>query len=275
MDTKENPEESRSDEILTAATRIVYQLPAVLSTLAGFGIVAYLVGWIYSRAYLGEFKALWLIAEVPTTTLLTNSWLPSLMLVVIVVLGISDLAEAAWRPKATEIVLRYGPYVALALIVAELILSRRGASPGVLFILVHALAWVWVVLAGAGVEAMVLAARDRPITLATWNLYLAFTVVVIGLHGVPTALGWSHAIRDLDPDHSTLPVAAVRGSSSKEPKSLRVLLVTSGRVYGVTLRPGTSPEEVMVIPWDQVLSIRERPAKPQPPQSPKKQEPSS
>ncbi|SRR5713226_3657262 len=255
MGNAETPRtDANTENLFTALGRILGVLPQIASGLLGFAGFAYIVGWIEAHSYFERFGASWLMGELSPFALLTHSWTPLLTLLIFLWLGITDLAEAAWRVKGTTYVLRYGWYVAFALMIMEPILNIIILDRP-LWLLSYITAVAWTIIAAAAFEMVVLRLRAG---IFGWNYpsaALVFAVVVYGLYLIPSAMGRSDGIRDRDSKRSTLPILFL-GPGHPDTGNLRLLLAAGENFYGVGLDESKEHPKVLVLHRSHVYSVQ-------------------
>jgi|GEM_PF-4798552 len=248
-------EEVATEPVFQALSRILGVLPRVASGLIAFGSVAYIVGWIEARSYFNQFGASWLTEELSATNLLTHSWTPLVLLLFFMWLGITDLAEGgAWRAKATLYTLRYGWYIPFVLLIIEAILNTYILNKP-FFLLSHLNAIIWIFVAGAAFEAIILSLQTRNLSWDHLSASLIYAVVVLGLYFTPDALGRSQGLKDRDPQFSSLPILKLH-SETPTANDLRLLFFSGDRFYAIQLADKKTFPEILILNRSDVLSIQ-------------------
>lgn len=224
----------KAESARAGARRIIEQAPKVLAGLAAISGVAYLAGSIYTRAYFAEFGASWILDEVPTAIYFSQSWIPLLLILFFAYLATTNLALIESRTNLTAskqftvsvAVVKYGPWLLLALLAITPLLSTFGYAATAIVLSVVSVPLILLLFSSA---LELLAARltkaDRHIDLSM--AYLSFVVIAAGLYVVPAQLGMNWARVDKQASSSLLTVY-LRG---KEETEYKLLFSVGERLY--------------------------------------------
>ena len=137
MPSKDN---KKAETARANTRRIIEQAPKILLGLFAITGVAYLAGSIYTRSYFSEFRASWILDEVPTTVYFSQNWIPLLLILFLGYLATTSLASMENQGKATGTtrfkvsvaVVQYGPWLLVGfLIMIPLLSGLRWIMPAI------------------------------------------------------------------------------------------------------------------------------------------------
>jgi hypothetical protein len=246
------------------ARRLIEQTPKALAGLAAVSGVAYLAGSIYTKAYFSEFGASWILEEVPAATYFSQSWVPLLLMLYfgylattnLAVIGSQDDLTGSFQFKLSVVLVQYGSWFLLAILVATPLLSSFGyIIPAIVLSIIGVVSIL--LLFSSALELVVVRfttrTMGRPIDLSM--AYLAFAVIAAGLYVVPAQLGMNWARVDKQPTSSLLPVY-LRNDAERQ---YRLLFSVGERLYVFPARfegayppvQGTTIANVSFVPPDQ------------------------
>ncbi|MGE3976541.1 MAG: hypothetical protein AB7F94_03040 [Nitrospira sp.] len=240
---RDDPDRNKSTRAGTR--RLIEQTPKALAGLAAMSGVAYLAGSVYTKTYFSEFGASWILEEVPTATYFSQSWVPLLLMLYfgylattnLAVIGSQDDVTQSFQFKLSVVLVRYGSWILLTLLVVAPLLSTFGyVMPAIVLSIICIVAIL--LLFSSAVELVVvrLTTRGRLIDLSM--TYIAFAVIAAGLYVVPMQLGMNWARVDKQPTSSLLTVYL-----RSDPKTeYRLLFSVGERLYVFPSRfEGTYP----------------------------------
>ncbi len=228
---RDAPDKSTSSR--AGARRLIEQTPKALVGLAIITGVAYLAGSIYTKAYFSEFGASWILEEVPAAIYFNQSWVPLLLILYFGYLATTNLAvigdqdvTASFQFRLSVILVRYGSWFLLALLVIPPLLSTFGYVMSAIVLSIIAVATLLLLLSSA-LELVVgrLKTMGRLIDLSM--AYIAFAVIAAGLYVVPAQLGLNWALVDKQTTSSLLTVY-LRSDAEQE---YRLLFSVGERLY--------------------------------------------
>lgn len=187
------------------------QAPKALAGMAALAIVAYGEGALYTRAYLAQFGALWILDSVPMAVFFEHSGLPLLILFFLVLLAVrglldreqTDLARIRRRFTVSLTTIIYGPWGLAGLSLVDFVLDALGHSTVALVISATSVLVLLLLMASA--LDYVLVRWQRPdIQLHRMLFYPTLAAIVISLYLVPSQLGRNLGKFDKNPATSTL-----------------------------------------------------------------------
>lgn len=245
------------------AQQFLEQAPQVLAGVAALTVVAYAEGVIYTRAYLSEFGALWILDTVPMAVFFERSLLPLLLLLFFVLLAVrglldtgqADPARTHRRFKASLTTMIYGPWCLLVLSVLDFALDGLGYKTQAL--VASAISALMLgLLVASGIDYALVRWRRSDLRLNALMWYPALAAVLIGLYVVPMQLGRNFGKFDKDPSLSTLSIIHLYHDVTE----YRLLFSVGDRLYVFPARfEGDSPL-IETVSASQVESIQhERP----------------
>jgi hypothetical protein len=210
------------------------QAPKALAGMAALTIIAYGEGVLYTRAYLSEFGALWILDSVPMAVFFEHSVLPLLILLFLVLLAArglferdqTDLARIQRRFTVSLTTIIYGPWCLAGLSLFDFVLDILGYSTVALIISATSVLVLLLLMASALDYALV--RWQRPdIRLHRVMFYPALAAIVISLYLVPSQLGRNFGKFDKNPATSTLSTIRLYDETSE----YKLLFSTGGLVY--------------------------------------------
>lgn len=233
--SRDDPDRSKSTR--AGARRLIEQTPKALAGLAAMSGMAYLAGSIYTKAYFSEFGASWILEEVPAATYFSQSWVPLLLMLYfgylattnLAVIGSQDDVTESFQFKLSVVLVRYGAWILLTLLVITLLLSTFGyVMAAIVLSIIDVVAML--LLFSSALELLVVRFKspntmDRLIDLSM--TYIAFAVIAAGLYVVPAQLGLNWARVDKQPTSSLLTVYL----HSDAEKEYRLLFSVGERLY--------------------------------------------
>lgn len=231
MPSKDN---KKAETARANTRRIIEQAPKILLGLFAITGVAYLAGSIYTRSYFSEFRASWILDEVPTTVYFSQSWIPLLLVLFLGYLATTNLASMEGQGNVTETtrfkvsvaMVQYGPWLLVVFLIMIPLLSglRWIVSTIVLSVITITLL---LLLCASTLELLVVrfakAGRHMDVSMA----YLSLAVMTVGLYIVPVQLGlnWARVDKQVS---SNLFKVYLRDDEAREYK---VLFSTGDRLY--------------------------------------------
>ncbi|NGZ97437.1 MAG: hypothetical protein CV089_15185 [Nitrospira sp. WS110] len=231
MPSKDN---KKAETARANTRRIIEQAPKILLGLFAITGVAYLAGSIYTRSYFSEFRASWILDEVPTTVYFSQNWIPLLLILFFGYLATTNLASMESQGKATGTtrfkvsvaVVQYGPWLLVGfLIMIPLLSGLRWIMPTIVLSVVAIT--LLLLLCASTLELLVVrfakAGRHMDLSMA----YLSLAVMAVGLYIVPVQLGlnWARVDKQVS---SNLFKVYLRDDEAREYK---VLFATGDRLY--------------------------------------------
>lgn len=224
----------------------------IASSLVGFTIFAYVIGWLQARSYYDTFGAIWLVDELSTTTILGFSWFSLSYIAWIFYLGFTDLVENKNRYKETFFILKYGWWPMILIYIVQFVFDKYGFQV-VSIVLSSILVFIYIVFAGAAFEALILRIKDKHFKWEIRSTYLVFGILFFGFYLVPTKMGYNDALRDLKLDTTTLPKVVLEKTKSIE---LRLLYHKDNKYYLVELPKKDKYPKIIVASSDKIVSIQ-------------------
>ncbi|MCP9439155.1 MAG: hypothetical protein NNA20_02870 [Nitrospira sp.] len=243
------------------AKQFIEQAPKALAGVAALTVVAYAEGVIYTRTYLSEFGALWILDTVPIAVFFERSLLPLLLLLFLVLLAVRGLFDmdqmdptrTRRRFKASLTTMIYGPWCLLALGVLDFALDMLGYKTQAL-VASAVSALVLGLLVASGIDYVLVRWRRPDIRLDALMWYPALAAVLIGLYVVPMQLGRNFGKFDKDPFLSTLSTIHLYHDVTE----YRLLFSVGDRIYVFPTRfEGDSPP-IETVSASQVESIQHK-----------------
>jgi len=231
MSSKDN----KKAEIARANTRrIIEQAPKILLGLFAITGVAYLAGSIYTRSYFSEFRASWILDEVPTTVYFSQNWIPLLLILFFGYLATTNLASmesqgktiGTMRFKVSVAVVQYGPWLLVGfLIMIPLLSGLRWIMPTIVLSVVAIT--LLLLLCASTLELLVVRFAQAGRHMDVSMVYLSLAVMAVGLYIVPVQLGlnWARVDKQVS---SNLFRVYLRDDEAREYK---VLFATGDRLY--------------------------------------------
>lgn len=228
---RDAPDKSTSSR--AGARRLIEQTPKALVGLAIITGVAYLAGSIYTKAYFSEFGASWILEEVPAAIYFNQSWVPLLLILYFGYLATTNLAvigdqdvTAGFQFRLSVILVRYGSWFLLALLVIPPLLSTFGYVMSAIVLSIIAVATLLLLLSSA-LELVVVRLKTMGRLIDLSMAYIAFAVIAAGLYVVPAQLGLNWARVDKQTTSSLLTVY-LRSDAEQE---YRLLFSVGERLY--------------------------------------------
>ena len=224
----------RRESSRAGARRLIEQTPKALAGLAAVSGVAYLAGSIYTKAYFSEFGASWILEEVPAATYFSQSWVPLLLMLYfgylattnLAVIGSPDDLTASFKFKLSVLLVQYGSWFLLALLVMTPLLSTFGyVIPAIVLSIIGVAAILLLFSSALEVVAMRFKTTGRLIDPSM--AYIAFAVIAASLYVVPAHLGLNWARVDKQPTSSLFTVY-LRSDAEQE---YRLLFSVGERLY--------------------------------------------
>jgi hypothetical protein len=218
----------------------------IAGSMVAMGGVVYVMGWMCARAYYGRFGAEWLSSEMTPLAILQFGAEPVLAFLVSLIFVLAQL-EVDWPKNRLRV--DFSIIIALWIVLPSLfgdlscdaVVKRTADRLPIILAFCASLLVVW------------LAIRVREYGWKIPNLeYYALFLVFVGL---PVAMGYTLAKRDLDPTRSKLARVNVPGDNEA---NLRLLRTRADLCFAVDLTPtaaGTFPP-VRVLNLSEVTSIR-------------------
>ncbi|MCP9449276.1 MAG: hypothetical protein NNA31_09650 [Nitrospira sp.] len=253
---KQNAPESKR---APGAQQFVEQVPKALAGMAAFTLLAYLEGVIYTRSYLSEFGALWILDTVPMAVFFERSLLPLLLLLFFVLLAVrglfdmdhTDPPRTRRRFKVSLTTMIYGPWCLLTLSVLDFALDVLGYKTQAL-VASAASALALVLLVASGIDYALVRWRRPDIRLDGLMWYPALAAVLIGLYVVPAQLGRNFGKFDKDPSLSTLSTIRLYHDVTE----YRLLFSVGDRLYVFPARFAEDFPPIETVSASQVESIQ-------------------
>lgn len=216
------------------ARRLIEQTPKALAGLAAVSGVAYLAGSIYTKAYFSEFGAAWILEEVPTATYFSQSWVPLVLMLYFGYLATTNLAvignqedlTTGFQFKLSLVLVQYGPWCLLALLIMTPLLSTFGYVTSAIVLSIVGVA-VILLLFSSALELVVVRFNTTGRLIDPSMAYIAFAVIAAGLYVVPVQLGLNWARVDKQPTSSLLTVYL----HSEAEQEYRLLFSVGERLY--------------------------------------------
>ncbi len=240
---RNDPDKNKSSR--AGARRLIEQTPKALAGLAAVTGVAYLAGSIYTKAYFSEFGASWILEEAPATTYFSQSWVPLLLMLYfgylattnLVVIGSQYDVTAGFQFRLSVVLVQYGPWFLLALLVMTQLLSAFSYVASAIVLSIIGVASILLLFSSA-LELVVVRFYTRGRFIDLSMTYIAFAVIAAALYVIPAQLGLNWARVDKQPT-SSLPTLYLRSDAEKE---YRLLLSVGERLYVFPARfEGASP----------------------------------
>lgn len=230
--SRDDPDRSKS--VRAGARRLIEQTPKALAGLAAMSGVAYLAGSIYTKAYFSEFGASWILEEVPSATYFSQSWVPLLLMLYLGYLATTNLAAIGSQENVTEgfqfklsvVLVRYGSWFLLALLVIAPLLSTFDYVASAIALSIIGVVAILLLFSSA-LELVVVRFKTMNRFIDLSMAYIAFAVVAVGLYVVPAQLGLNWARVDKQPTSSLLTVY-LRSDAEQE---YRLLFSVGERLY--------------------------------------------
>ncbi|NGZ10781.1 MAG: hypothetical protein CV088_15570 [Nitrospira sp. LK70] len=230
--SRDDPDRSKSSR--AGARRLIEQTPKALVGLAALSGVAYLAGSIYTKAYFSEFGASWILEEVPAATYFSQSWVPLLLMLYLGYLATTNLAAIGSQEDVTEgfqfklsvVLVRYGSWFLLALLVIAPLLSTFDYVTSAIALSIIGVVAILLLFSSA-LELVVVRFKPMNRLIDLSMAYIAFAVVAVGLYVVPAQLGLNWARVDKQPTSSLLTVY-LRSDAEQE---YRLLFSVGERLY--------------------------------------------
>jgi hypothetical protein len=223
-------------------------LGSAISTVASSGAIAYFFGWLSTTAYYGNLDAGWLAYAVPTRQILAWSSVPLVM--------VAAIAMFIFLGRTLDYSRAFVGVGLLAGASLALWYSLGTTTPGRALVVQTGFSLVYA--ATAIMLLTLIPSRDRPLPVVV--RLVAILACFLGTTYMPVVLGLQMAKLDEDPCLSRLPVVRFEQAGSRV-ATLRALLATNERVYGVKLRRSGPPRRVVAIAWDRVRAIGPAPSK--------------
>jgi len=248
---KPNQRAEFNASVVEAFGRVVSQLSRVASTLIGFAFLAYLVGWVRTRAYFGEFGAVWLADQVPVSVLISNSVAPLFYLSFFTLTLATDIAEGLRETSARRLAL-----VLLAAAAAAGVASLF-VPPRIAVLLGHLTVIAWVIVAAELFVSLAMSLRRSQFTwhsTAVWGFAVVFW---FGLYSAPNALGSAEGRRDRDVELSNLARVSIEPA---EDSTWRLLAASGDLLYIANLGDGRRYPKLKIVSATSVESISRRSA---------------
>ncbi|MFN3681457.1 MAG: hypothetical protein ACK4VP_05360 [Nitrospira sp.] len=214
--------------------QFVEQAPKALAGMAALTIIAYGEGALYTRAYLSEFGALWLLDSIPMAVFFEHSVLPLLILLFLVLLAVrglfdrdqTDLARIQKRFTVSLTTIIYGPWCLAGLSLLDFVLDHLGYNTVALIFSATAVLVLLLFIASALDYALV--RWQRPdLRLHGVLFYPALAAMVVSLYLVPSQLGRNFGKFDKNPATSSLLTIRLYHETSE----YKLLFSTDGLVY--------------------------------------------
>ena len=229
---RNDPDKSKSSRAV--ARRLIEQTPKALAGLVAISGVAYLAGSIYTKAYFSEFGASWILEEVPAALYFSQSWVPLLLILYfgylattnLAVMGSQDNVTAGFQFRFSMVIVRYGPWFLLALLVTTPLLSTFGYVISAIVLSIVGVVAILLLFSSA-LELVIVRFNTMGRLIDLSKAYIAFAVIAAALYVVPVQLGLNWARIDKQPTSSLLTVY-LRNDTEKE---YRLLFSVGERLY--------------------------------------------
>ena len=226
--------------------RIINALPRIASLIVGSTAFAYLIGFIYAKAYFEVFGATWLVTELSTGSLLSNSLVPIAFLLFLCYLAILDLEEKDETEKWMSAVVRYGRIIIISFIVLQVTLHLLKLRT--VFVIIS------YIFAAASFGLLVIKLKEPKFK---WNLsstYLTYGILIGGFYFAPSNMGTARGYVDINPSTSKLPIVQLRDNE----KEFR-LVYHKNDTYYIFLQENTEEyPNILLIDKSQIKAIRKK-----------------
>ena len=224
----------KNDASRAGARRLIEQTPKALAGLAAVSGVAYLAGSMYTKAYFSEFGASWILEEVPAATYFSQSWVPLLLMLYFGYLIMTNFGvfesqrDVTTRVsfKLSVLLVRYGAWFLLMLLVITLLLSTFKYVAGTIALSIIGLVAILLLFSSA-FELVFVRFTTKGWLIDPAMTYVTFAVVAAALYVVPVQLGLNWARIDKQPSSSLLTVYL----HSDADKEYRLLFSVGERLY--------------------------------------------
>lgn len=231
--------------------RIINALPKMVSLILGGTALAYVVGWIYAKAYLGVFGANWLLTELSPISLLGNSCAPIALLLFFCYTATIDLEEGAKTERWMIAVVNYGRVLIISFMVVSFTVYVLKLKT-VFMLISITFAFAMFLYAAACFGLLVVALRDPK---HKWNLlstYLAFGILMGGFYMAPTNLGLARGNSNINPSTSKLPIVQLKDSK----KEYRLLHHNNDTYYIFSLDKKKIFPDILLIDKREIKAIK-------------------
>ncbi|HEX5646065.1 MAG TPA: hypothetical protein VFX56_03770 [Nitrospira sp.] len=219
-------DDQKARKARAGARRLIEQTPIALAGLGVITGLAYLAGSFYTRAYFAEFGASWILDEVPAAIYFSQSWIPLLLILFFVYLATTNLGlidspshlTASTKFKISVIVVQYGSWLFILLLVVIPLLSLAGATfAAIVLSVISVVVLLW--LLASALELLVVRLITEDLQLDLTMARIACVLVAVGLYVIPAQLGMNRARADKHTPSSLLTVY-LHGNTEKEYKLL-------------------------------------------------------
>ena len=188
------------------ATLVIFKsltkIGAWLLSLAGF---AYLIGWFQASAYFRYLGASWILNDMSTLSIISYSWIPLLVFVFFLYLGLWDISQARTRKvKADKTILKYSISIMILLIVINFIFQNLELVEiyriSTIFLIVFYFFYAIICM-----HVLITELQEQTFKWNTFINALIYGIVIFGLYQAPTKIGEFNAQEDIDLKLSKLP----------------------------------------------------------------------
>lgn len=236
------------------ATIIIFKsltkIAAAFLSLAGF---AYIIGWFQASSYFNTLGADWILNDMNTMSILSYSWIPIVVLLGFLYLGLWDISQNRLKKIKHDRVLRkYLILFIILLIIGRFVLQRLELDiyyKPITYILI----WSYFFYAGISLQTLITELQNRSFKWNTFANALIYGVVVFGLYWAPYMIGEVNAKSDMDIKSSPLPKVILKTVSNND---LRLLYNTQDRFYLVELSDSLKYPFVFVASIDEIEKVR-------------------
>lgn len=195
--------------------RILGFFPRIASVLLGATALAYVIGWLYAKAYFAVFGADWLLDELSANTLLGYTWTPVSAFVFLCYLTTLDLEEGEGNntEKGMSSVVNSGRVIVVLFIILQT--AFLAFDWKLIFILVsYTFACVMIFYSAASYGLLVIQLKQKD---HKWNLlstYLTFGIILGAFYLAPTNMGKANAYIDIRKTSDGLPIVKIKNKNN-------------------------------------------------------------
>ncbi len=225
---------------------------SVGSGVLGLLGIAYIFGFMASRAYMREFGAEWLVAEMSSRSILAFGIWPAALAAIFGYLMLDDMA--ARKSGARNILRLYGGYLYAAGIVfiALVPLAERFLGPRAGSLAAYGAWGIWTMVVAACANKIAMLIRSHQFRWDRVDLKLAWTLLFAALYFVPTYFGESTGMDSARLSESRLPIVSL---VNDEGRSYRLLASNSGRFFIAELAERQSDIRVRMVGPELIAAI--------------------